>query len=97
MQIGRVVLAKAGRDKGDIFVIVGQIDHEYVLIANGTNRSVEKPKKKKNKHLEAQPHVLTGIGDKILRGQKVFDAEIRKSLEALKQGMATASSHLGKD
>ena len=33
MQVGRIVLAKAGRDK-EIFVIVDRIDHEYVLIAS---------------------------------------------------------------
>lgn len=82
--IGRVVLAKAGRDKGDIFSIVGQIDEEYVLIANGTNRSIDKPKKKKIKHLELSPECLNIIRDKILKGQKVFDAEIRKNLEPLK-------------
>lgn len=83
IKIGRVVLAKAGRDKGDIFTIVGKIDEDYVLIANGTNRSVDKPKKKKIRHLEPKPDCLEVIGEKILKGQKVFDAEIRKSLEIL--------------
>ncbi|MGI6371579.1 MAG: RNA-binding protein [Caldicoprobacterales bacterium] len=83
MQVGRIVLAKAGRDKGNLFVIVDRIDHEYVLIANGRNRTIDKPKKKKIKHLEARPDVLSGIREKLLRGQKVFDAEIRKGLDAL--------------
>lgn len=83
MQIGRVVLAKAGRDRGNLFVIVDVIDHEYVFIANGTNRTIDKPKKKKIKHLEPSPDVLSGIRDKILEGRKVFDAEIRKSLDVL--------------
>jgi ribosomal protein L14E/L6E/L27E len=82
-RIGRVVFAKAGRDKGNIFIVVGQMDPEYVLIANGTNRSVDKPKKKKLKHLELRPQYLETIRDKILNGQKVFDAEVRKNLETL--------------
>ncbi|NLY61799.1 MAG: RNA-binding protein [Clostridiales bacterium] len=81
--IGRVVLARAGRDKGKIFVVVGQLDHEYVLIANGTNRSVEKPKKKKLKHVELRPEYLDNIREKLLKGQMILDAEIRKSLESL--------------
>ena len=40
MQVGRIVLAKAGRDKGNLFVIIDRIDHEYVLIANGRNRTI---------------------------------------------------------
>ncbi len=83
MEIGRVVLATAGRDSGNIFVIVGQLDENHVLIANGTNRSIEKPKKKKLKHLKPLPNSLEGIREKILNGKKVFDAEIRKSLENL--------------
>jgi Ribosomal protein L14E/L6E/L27E len=47
MDIGRVVLAKAGRDKGKHFVIVGRMDENYVLIANGKSRSIDKPKKKR--------------------------------------------------
>lgn len=85
MDIGRVVLATAGRDKGNIFVIVGKLDEEYVFISNGTNRSIDKPKKKKVKHLVLQPDFLEVIEEKILKGQKVFDAEIRKSLEMLNQ------------
>jgi len=81
--LGRVVLAKAGRDKGKLFVVVGQLDHEYVLIANGTNRSIDKPKKKKLKHLDIKPNYLDNIRDKILKGHKVLDAEIRKSLDNL--------------
>lgn len=83
MDIGRVVLAKAGRDKGRHFVIVGRIDENYVWIANGRTRSIDKPKKKKIKHLEAKPHVVYNVREKILSGKKVFDAELRKSLEAL--------------
>ena len=83
MGIGRVVLAKAGRDKGKYFVIVGKIDEQYGLIANGTNRTIEKPKKKKIKHLDYRPHVLEDIKIKLEKGQQVLDAEIRKGLEML--------------
>lgn len=84
VQIGRLVLAKAGRDKGDTFVVIEQIDPEYVLIVNGINRTMEKPKKKKIKHLEFLPYFLHNIREKIVNGQKVFDAEIRKNLETFK-------------
>jgi len=83
IDIGRVVLAKAGRDKGKHFVIVGKIDEDYVLIANGTNRTIDKPKKKKIKHLDIRPELLVELKDKLERGLKVYDAEIRKSLERL--------------
>lgn len=83
MDIGRIVLAKAGRDKGKFFVIVGKIDEQYVLIANGTNRTIEKPKKKKIKHLDYRPDLLEDVKIKLEKGQKVLDAEIRKGLKML--------------
>jgi len=82
-QLGRVVKAKAGRDKGKFFVVVGRIDHEYVLIANGRTRSIDKPKKKKIKHLEAKPDMIYNLRDKIIEGKRIFDAEIRKCLEMM--------------
>ena len=44
-QVGRVVLAKAGRDKGKAFIIIQRLDADYVLIADGKGRSINKPKK----------------------------------------------------
>ncbi len=51
--IGRLVVSLAGRDKGCICAIVGYPDDEgYVLVADGKVRKVEKPKKKKLKHIK---------------------------------------------
>lgn len=83
MDIGRVVMAKAGRDKGKYFVVVGVVDEDHVWIANGTTRTVDKPKKKKLKHLEVKPHFMVELKEKIVKGHKIFDGEIRKNIEAL--------------
>lgn len=51
--LGQLVVSLAGRDKGCICAIVGESDEEgFVLIADGRVRKVEKPKKKKLKHLK---------------------------------------------
>ena len=49
-ETGSLVRSKAGHDKDDIFVIIGQLG-EYVWIADGKRRTVEKPKRKKKIHL----------------------------------------------
>lgn len=51
IKIGQIVKSKAGRDKNRYFVIKELIDKDYVTIVNGTLRKVDKPKKKKIKHL----------------------------------------------
>lgn len=50
VDVGLVVRAKAGRDKGNFFVIV-QIDGNYAYICDGKRRKLSKPKKKKFIHL----------------------------------------------
>ena len=52
LYIGCIVVSTAGRDKGRICAVVGIVDRQYVLIADGRLRKVEAPKKKKLKHLK---------------------------------------------
>lgn len=54
---GSIVRAKAGRDKGRYFIVL-QADSEYVFIADGKTRPLQKPKKKKRMHLEATSAVI---------------------------------------
>jgi len=85
VELGRVVRANAGREKGHLFLIVGIISEDYVLIADGDKRKLSAPKKKKLRHLDFKPEVMAGIANKILEEKKVFDAEIKSALYALKQ------------
>ena len=50
-ETGQFVFSKAGRDKGNIFVIMS-VEDGYAYIADGVLRSAEKPKKKKLMHLQ---------------------------------------------
>ena len=83
MEVGRVVFSKAGRDQGHYFVIVDVIDENYVAIANGCQRKVDNPKKKKIKHLAAKPELLEEISKKISEKKRIFDSEVRNKLDAI--------------
>ena len=78
--IGRVAISRAGRDAGRAFLIVERVDENYVGIVDGTLRKLERPKKKKLKHLELSDVVADNIKVKLLEGSRVFDAQIRKYL-----------------
>lgn len=78
--IGRIALSKAGRDKGRAFIIVGIVDEEYVLLADGCLRKLAKPKKKKHKHMRLEPASIESVKGKLIEGKQVFDAEIRNCL-----------------
>jgi len=49
MMTGDVVRSTHGHDKGGIFAVLA-IEDEYLLLANGRQRRVENPKRKKCKH-----------------------------------------------
>ena len=83
MEVGRVVLSRAGRDQGHVFVIVDVIDENYVAIANGCQRKVDNPKKKKIKHLVAKPEIIEEIREKIFAKKRIFDSEVRNRLDAI--------------
>lgn len=52
IRIGTVVQSVAGHDKGAFFAVIGFADEAHALIADGKIRKLEKPKKKKLRHLE---------------------------------------------
>ena len=81
--LGRVVLSRAGRDRGRAFLIVGIADDAHVYIADGVVRRLANPKKKKLKHLQVEPAVSETIGAKLEGRTRVFDAEIRRNLMLL--------------
>ena len=83
-QIADLVISVSGRDKNRIFMVVDIPEEGYVHIADGALRKLEKPKKKKIKHLclsqyQANERILT----KISEGKKLTNAELRKMLRAL--------------
>ncbi len=79
--IGTVVQSKAGRDAGRFFMVLGHLDAQHVLTVDGRLRRLDRPKKKKVKHLSIKPVCLMEIQEKIVNGKCVFDAEIRSELE----------------
>lgn len=48
--VGRVVFSNAGRDKTKAMVIVEETEN-YLLVCDGKERPVERPKRKNPKHL----------------------------------------------
>lgn len=81
--LGQVVKSKAGRDAGKKFVIIEVIDKSYVQISDGDLRRIEKPKKKKVKHLELTGEIIESINEKLKMKIKVSNSDIRKALSAL--------------
>jgi ribosomal protein L14E/L6E/L27E len=82
LEVGRVVLSLSGRDAGRMFAVVKELDEAYVCVADGDLRKIERPKKKKRKHLKGTKHVLNELREALLLERPVLNAEIRKALAA---------------
>ena len=79
-----LIVSKAGRDKGQLFYVV-DADEQYVYLADGKSRKLEKPKRKKRKHVEQVPRTESRIAEKIRNGEKVLNSELRKELASIGQ------------
>jgi ribosomal protein L14E/L6E/L27E len=58
-------------------------DEKYVLIADGDLRRIEKPKKKKIRHLAVMAQVSTSLKDKLSGDGKINNAFVRREIEKL--------------
>ena len=79
-----MIVSLAGRDKGQLFFVV-DTDEQYVYLADGKSRRLEKPKRKKRKHIEQIPRTESRIAEKIRNGEKVLNSELRKELASFGQ------------
>lgn len=78
-ETGYVVISKAGRDKGYYMAVVG-IDKEkdLVIVADGKERPLDRPKRKNPKHLQRT--------DFRIELEQVTDKKLRTFLRSLKEG-----------
>jgi len=78
-EISDVIISLNGRDKDKFFIVVGKEDN-YSFLVDGKRRKLEKPKKKKNKHIKHKGILEPGLALKLINGEKTTNKEIRKAL-----------------
>ena len=79
IKAGSIVRSIAGRDKGDLFIVLSAQDG-FVYLANGELRKVDRPKKKKLKHIQGSEKMSEFIANKLETVGKVTNSEVRKAL-----------------
>ena len=82
IKISDVVVSTAGRDQGELFYVIGE-EPLYLLLANGKDRSLDKPKRKKRKHVQKVLRSETRVAAKLRSGDKVINGELRRDLAFL--------------
>ena len=94
IRISDIVVSNAGRDRDQLFYVIGT-DGVYTLLANGKDRPLEKPKRKKVKHVSKVLRAETRVAAKILAGDKVLNSELRKDLALIRQAMKQSHNQGG--
>ncbi|MCL2841316.1 MAG: KOW domain-containing RNA-binding protein [Defluviitaleaceae bacterium] len=75
--LGQIVFSKCGRDKG-LAMVVLKIEGEYLYLADGKTRTLQRPKKKKAKHVQ-HTHYIVELTTSC--GRDLQDADIRKKIK----------------
>ena len=84
ISISDIIVSTAGRDQGKLFYVIGT-DGVYALIANGKDRKLEHPKRKKLKHVRFVTRTDSRVALKLRTGEKVLNSEMRKELAVFRQ------------
>lgn len=71
---GSLVYSIAGRDKGNLFLVLKRED-DFVYLADGDMRKAENPKKKKIKHINKTNTLLE------FDAENISNSDIRKMLK----------------
>ena len=80
LNISDVVVSTAGHDQGEIFYVIST-DDQFLYLANGKDRTLDKPKRKKRRHVQKVLRSETRVAAKILSGDKVLNSELRRDLQ----------------
>jgi len=86
MEKAQIVRSLAGHDRGDIFCVM-DTEGDFLLLADGKNRKVEKPKRKRSKHVNVLGKYSHPTIEKLRAGYSVGNQELRRALAALRDQM----------
>ena len=92
ISIADVVRSTAGRDQGLCFYVI-QEEQNFLYLVNGKDRTLDKPKRKKRKHVQKVLRSETRVAQKLRAGDKVLNGELRRDLANICQNMQ--SNNLG--
>lgn len=79
--IGKVVLSKTGRDKNHLYVVIGHLSDRYVILSNGSTKTVQMPKQKNLKHISVLEDVDDEIKESIILKDRGTDLKIKRFLK----------------
>lgn len=78
--IGKFATSKAGHDKTKLYIIIKE-DLEYVYLVDGDLKPIEKPKKKRKKHIQIINKVDETIHNKLETSKIIYNEDIKRAIK----------------
>lgn len=85
--VGEIVVCTKGSECGRAFYVIAE-EGNYLSLANGKRRTLERPKRKKRKHTVSHgvyPHEVTA---RLQRGELLCNRDLRRALAAFRDDEA---------
>lgn len=82
---GYFARSKAGHDKGKTYIIIEGTretgKEDIVMVSDGELKPIEKPKRKRTKHLQIILKTDEAIWTKMTNGQEIRNEDIKRAIE----------------
>lgn len=79
-EAGMLAKSLAGHDFGTLYVII-RVEEEYVYLVDGRIRTMDKPKKKKKKHVQVIKEIQQTVVEKLQNNQTIQNEEIKRIIK----------------
>ena len=81
---GMLAISKAGHDKDHWYVVL-DVDQTQAFLVNGVNRTMDRPKKKKLKHLQPVNELPEILQEKLQKETPWTNEEIKRAIKLSKK------------
>lgn len=78
--VGQLVISKAGRDAGQVYVVTGYGKGQTLLLVDGKKRQLNHPKQKNVRHVNILKSIAGDMADKLKTGVRITNEEIRRNI-----------------
>lgn len=79
-EAGMLAKSLTGHDSGTLYVII-RVEEEYVYLVDGRIRTMDKPKKKKKKHVQIIKEIQQTVVEKLQNNQTIQNEEIKRIIK----------------
>ena len=82
-RLGQVVLSRRGKDRGNLYVVVGFLEEDRLALADADRFNVSRPKRKNPKHVQLTSLFAAEVAEWVRSGRDIDRGRFCQILKAL--------------